>query len=300
MMDWVRARWYVRGALALLTVLSLAYFARALVDIVQADALLWPRTAAWPWVAFSLVLGVLHCAACGLLFAWLIGRSPGGRIESVYLAAQLGKYMPGRVWSVVAQKALLGADAGVFGVLGANVVLAAIVVASQLAAVLGSAAWLAGHRVLALSVAAGTCMLAGIGASMLRRVGQRTGWRILACWSLPHIGVLAAGGALVAMLLTGAAWLALFHGALGYAMDAALALQAVSSASFLAGLLSVLPAGLGMREGAFVALGLDTWPLPHATMPALALLTRAWLLAVDALAIIVGFCGLWWRRRHVA
>lgn len=94
------------------------------------------------------------------------------------------------------------------------------------------------------------------------------------------------------MLLTGSAWVALFGGGLGYAPAEVAHWTAVSGVSFIVGMASLLPSGLGLREAAFIAFSDQMGALTPADAPMLSLLSRVWLLAIDAVAVLMGSAGL--------
>ena len=300
-MKTVALKWMLRTSMLVLTVAGLVFFIRALIEVGSDGGIIWPSSFSWIWLGVSIALGLVQLVCVARIFSWLVGVQPSWRVEAVFLASQLAKYVPGRVWSLFAQKSLLGPDAKLLDVLAANIVIASILLSSQLAAVAGAMGYLRHGILTGLGLAIAVCVIAGGTAALLNRMSLAFKWRVLDGWSRARVGEVTLIGAFISMLVTSFAWISFFGGALGYRFDQAIALQGVSGASFIAGMFSMLPAGLGLREGAFVALGQQEWPLPHSEMLSLALVSRAWLLAIDAFAIVIGVAGTGpWRKRKAS
>ncbi|PRH83496.1 hypothetical protein C6N40_02270 [Arenimonas caeni] len=93
------------------------------------------------------------------------------------------------------------------------------------------------------------------------------------------------------------AWLSVYSLWLGYPLEESFSLYGLSSASIVLGLLSLLPAGLGVREAAFIWLETLPWPLPTKSLLLLAIYGRIWLLLLDVVSAIVGAMWLLASRR---
>jgi hypothetical protein len=284
--------WIMRSFMALITVAAIVFFVDALVDVQRQGALGWPVVRSWPWVVLSLIVGIAHLIVMGGAFVWLLGADSPGRVLCIFLISQSAKYVPGKVWGVVAQHALIGEESRLSRVVGANIALAAILLASQLALAAAAITQTRFGSAAAAGVGLLGCLMAGVVADILRRAHQARGWLVLAPWARPGVGAVTGAASCAALVLTALAWAALFAGGLGYAADVVTAWIVVASASFVAGMLSVLPGGLGIREAAFVAFGSYMPSLDASHAPMLALLTRAWLLAIDAAAVAIGVAGL--------
>lgn len=294
-------KWAMRASMLALTVAGLVFFIRALIMVGRGGGIAWPSSPCWVWLGISIFLGLVQIVCVARIFSWLVGAQPRRRVEAVFLASQLAKYVPGRVWTLFAQKSLLGPGVKFLDVLAANVVIASILLSSQLAAVAGAVGYLEGGVMAGLGLAVAVCLFAGATAALLNRMSSTLQWRVLDGWSRAGVGGVTLVGATVSMLVTSCAWISLFGGAFGYRPDEAIALQGVSGASFIAGMFSLLPAGLGLREGAFVVLGQKEWPLPLSDMMSLALVSRGWLLAIDVCAIVIGVVGAGrWRKRNAS
>jgi uncharacterized membrane protein YbhN (UPF0104 family) len=239
------------------------------------------------------------------LLADLGTRLPLPPAASVFFVGQLGKYVPGSVWSVVAQ-AEMGASLRVprrrMGVVG----------------------------LLAIGLAALTGVLAGLPALPLlfTRVGEHLSWwwvlvagvlgcvlfwprvlnaaiarvlRLLRREPLEHdLGGLAvvvtAGWFLLAWLAAGLSVLVLAHAVAPGQPYSHLFVASVSGFALAssAGMFSVVvPAGVGVRDGVLVLLLATLMPLPAAT--AVAVLSRFLTVAVD---VVVAALGWGWGRAH--
>ena len=185
----------------------------------------------------------------------------------------LARYVPGRVWAV-AGVGLWSERLGIPPGAAASAALATVAVTGAAGAVLALLAYLLAGRVdpralgllgllLALTPAAGSLLVSGRARAPLRAAAAAVG-----CWLL----VGASQTAIAASLDPAAPSLAptIF-------LSAALA--------WLAGLVGLLPAGLGLREAAQVAVLAPL--LPTGVAAAVALLVRAALVLADLAALLV-------------
>ncbi len=251
----------------------------------------WTKVSFWP-IAGALLTGGI--AAWSGVPAWrdlLIGLGSRLRLrdaQRVYLMGQLGKYIPGGVWTVLAQ-ATMAKELRVPRARSGTASLMSILLAVATAAALGAAS---------LAVA-GRAVLGSYGALLLL---------VVPMLALLHPGVLVQVGALAGRLtrrtvaleripartLLGAAgWLALgqlFNGVSFYLLVGSISadysnpLLAIGLFSFAsaAGILVVIaPAGAGARE-AILAFGLSAVTQPGSAV-LIVLLSRVVLTAVDVL-----------------
>jgi uncharacterized membrane protein YbhN (UPF0104 family) len=258
-----------------------------------------------PTVGLAMVaaLGSLLCSLLGwrAALAGLGSRLPLGGAMRVYFLGQLGKYVPGSVWSVVAQVEL-GRDYGVpRRSSGTAVVVATLSALATGLAVAGAGLPMLGPDaygrygwtlfvlpvVLAVLWPPVLNRLIALALRLARRdpmpvlldlgaITQVTGWS-LAAWALygVHVWLLAlgvgAGGATLVLEATAA-----FAGAwcIGF-------------------LLVVAPAGAGAREAALVGLLHPTMPVPEAAV--VALTSR---LVVTVAEVVWGLVALGAERRR--
>jgi len=222
-----------------------------------------------------------------LLAAWS-ARLSWPHAARIWLASNLGKYVPGKIWSIVAMGALAkekGASAIAAG--GSSIVMQVVSVITGLAVAAAFGASSVGLTWVA--AAAVILMLATIAMApwLLPRafafISAVTG-RALSAPSVPVRAVwLATVVTTVSWLLAGLAF-RMFAEALGVARGSTGAYIAVYAASYVAGFLALFaPGGLGVREGALIATmqraGLAT-PVEAA---AIAVASRIWLTVLELL-----------------
>jgi len=280
---WVRVAVWVIGAVALVYLVRVAMG----VDPVEFRRL-WTEVDASMGV-MALAVGVLHVCAASWMIRLLVPPSERSGIFAIVLMSQVAKYAPGKIWGVVMQKALAPPTLSLARLASANVIAMLLVVAAQVAVFLAALAWrssgfpLAVLALLASAVAIFTTLL-----FFARFLGE--GRRIVV---LPEAGPRWCGALAIAWLATAvtlaAAWIALFAGAFGLSPSLVAEGVMLSTASFIAGLASLVPAGLGVREAAFVWLGSLVSGAASAAVLTLALATRVYLVALDLLSASMGF-----------
>lgn len=239
-------------------------------------------------VWFSLLSWRAALAAVG-------ARLPVLACVRVFLPSQLGKYLPGSVWPVVAQSQL-GQRYGIARTRMATGSLLAlglsVVVASAIGAVLLPLLAGSGDTGLALTVVLAAAVVVGAACLHPRVLGPLLD-RVLRLLRRPPVGRLdgreiarAAGAAAVAWLLFGAHAALLTYGLGGRGLAPVIAVIGLPLSS-AAGILVVLaPAGAGVRETVLVLLLRGRLGTEAAT--ALVLLSRGLLAAADLLAAAVG------------
>ena len=216
-------------------------------------------------LAFGLGTMVYFLALGLLAFAWwrMLARFsrrdlPAASTMALYAVSQYGKYLPGNV----AHYALRHGWGRRHGLQHESLGLAALLEAVLLALVALALSLIAdplGARALAsinLPMAI-LCLVGAIAALVWATRWARTSpW--MKRWDIPHLGMstlLEAGVCYVAFFLASAVSLLALAHALGVRVDGFSALLAANAASWLAGFVIVgAPAGLGVREVAFVAL----------------------------------------------
>lgn len=266
-------------------------------DQLQAQPLEWQLQPIWLALSVLIVWSMYAL----LIFAWrtmLAGwgqQLDGWSAARIWTISSLGKYLPGKVWSV-AGMALLAQQAGVpvWAATGSALVLQLLavgtgaVVAGVAGAYMLETAYPGARVLLGLLI---TAAILGLGLTL---------WPPFLRWVLRRTapGAVArspgAGTILVGVMANGVAWvgygLALWLLALGFLPAAGLDLRlaiAVFTASYLAGFLALLaPGGIGVREGVFILLLQGPIGIPAAT--ALAVASRL-LLTLTELGAAVPF-----------
>jgi len=221
-----------------------------------------------------------------------------GDAARICMLANLGKYLPGKVWSI-AGAAILAQEAGVAppaAVAGA-VTLQALALASgvTLVGLMAPAAFGSlSPSVRALTLVLGVVAVIGVAALSSRRalgaVQQAWPRATLRLEPIAPRALLAAYGVnLFAWCAYGLAFLCLVKGLTPSAPISWPEATGVFTLSYLAGLIALFaPAGLGPREGVFVLL--LTGPLGPRLAVALAVATRV-LLTITELGAAVPFLG---------
>jgi glycosyltransferase 2 family protein len=281
---WLAAQWVFAVAVIWYAARSLAGHWSEAGDRLMATRPVWSLVG----VATVLVLAsyvVLIDAWRRLLAAWS-ARLTWLHAARIWLASNLGKYVPGKIWSILAMGALArerGASAVAAG--GSSLVMQAMSVVTGLtvAAVFGAttrgALW---GAVLAVAITIAAIVTApAILPRLAVRLSALTG-RSVPVPAVPQRAVwLAAGTTVVAWLLTGYAF-RLFSESLGIARGATGAYIAVYAASYVAGFLALFaPGGIGVREGALVATMHRAGLATPAEAAVVAVASRIWLTVLE-------------------
>jgi uncharacterized membrane protein YbhN (UPF0104 family) len=254
----------------------------------------------WGWIgaAAALVLatyGLLIQVWVAHLRAWGV-RLPFGQAARLWFVANLGRYIPGKIWGLgtmavmarqrnVAPVAALGSSITVMGigmVAGFAVVVAtgagvidAVLAEGGVAAPPGA---VAGAALVAVLLLAATPLI----VPRLIRVASRSARPPIAPPDLaPRSVWLVAVGTAMSWILYGIAFSWFVRGILDVAAGGVAGYIAVYTASYLLGLIALIPGGIGVREGGLVlgleALGLAT--APEALL--LAVTSRIWLTILE-------------------
>jgi hypothetical protein len=219
-----------------------------------------------------------------------------GPAARVWFASNLGKYIPGKIWTVTAMVVMM-AKAGVPSAkTGASVVVIAIAQAASGFAVvimtsLPALREITGgvNGVIAATVGMALCLLAApILARQWNRIAVRLGREQLSVEvPLSAVGIALAGTA-ISWWLYGIAFKLLVMSVLGTAIGPTSDYVAAYTSSYLVGLLALFaPGGLGARE---VALSLVLPALGLATQAQAAVITvvsRLWLTVVELVPSVI-------------
>lgn len=286
--------------------LSLAGLA-ILVWVVWSEWTLLMQTLRGLDAGLSLISLVLLCCAnfCIAVLFMGIARHVGVReatrleIMATYLVSQVAKYLPGKVWSVAMQSLYLGNRVGNVQLVLVNIELA--FVALVLTTVIGLAllaglqsSYVVGMLVLVMGAVAIQWMLArGLMVAMALWLVRKL--RIGLQYSQeqsPYEDSWRAKVALFLLLIIFASlyiagWGLLSGPAIGQDLNQAMLLVAVMALSYVIGMLSLVPAGLGVRELAMIVLG-GLGQLDPSLVAAIALVTRAMLIALDVVTTLAG------------
>jgi len=277
---------------------------------------------AWAWLAhanpFLIVasLGSLLASFYGsaLLFVASIqggslssGHGGQHKLIASFLLSQIGKYIPGRVWSIALQKALLGTDLPIQSAVLTNLKLAILSLVLAAGAAIAFMVWSS------FGLFLGFVAFSAVGIALFIlfafRLSARTGVVLQRLWPLaarllyegaqqkPQINILGIVGIILYELGYCVGWLCLMLASASVNLDAGLRLTALLSLSYVIGLISLLPAGLGAREGALLVIG-GWYGMETASLASVAIVTRLALLVVEFAAALLGTAILALQKWH--
>ncbi|MDQ6718044.1 MAG: hypothetical protein M3Z17_06820 [Gemmatimonadota bacterium] len=221
-----------------------------------------------------------------VLGAWG-GELTYGDAARIWCLSNLGKYVPGNVWSLTAM-GVMSRDRGVSAVAatGSSIIMQLLTLAIGLGVVLLTGARLVGQPIVLAGVLVVLFILIGVAPRILpaivRTLASFTGWSI----PVPEIPAVVVWGATLAAgitwLLYGLAFQLFTEGLLGSASGATMSYIAVYTAAYILGFISpIAPAGLGVREVALAA-GMTRFGLAGEGDAALvAIAARAWLTILE-------------------
>jgi uncharacterized membrane protein YbhN (UPF0104 family) len=260
------------------------------------------------WLAAALLLGTVNLLGMAGLWTWLTGRlgEPIGQAEgaAAWVGANLGRYIPGKVWQLAGLAVYMRAR----GRSGSVVLVSALVfqIVVLLTGVTAALLTLRGRIGLAFGGSPLLALLVGIGLVVLLHpavLRRATGWlaRLLGengpeVTALIEEGRAGRGGATWALgaALMAAWWI---YGAGLWCLVAAFAgpgfadiwtLTGVFAASYVAGYLAfVTPGGLVVREGAMILLIASLTPLPASVAAVIAVAARIWTIVSELVAFAV-------------
>lgn len=266
----------------------------------------------WRPATLPLVFGTLFLLAMFFAHAFLwrriladlaIGRPDARTTVRIYFLAGLGRYVPGKVLQLVGF-AVLAREAGMSGI---HAVAAAII--GQLAflatgllllamllpgfgggwpALLGAGLLAGGAAV--LWVVGGTRLGHGVRERIRSAAGERMGARLQAAFELadrvrPRAAFVWLAGYAGSWVLLGIGFtlfvMAFIPEALGYAGPVSGSL----AASYVAGYLTLVPAGIGVREGALATLLARIAVIPAPAAVVIALSSRIWATVVELMPL---------------
>lgn len=234
--------------------------------------------------AVTLVAYALLIEGWRRLIAGAGERLPWLDASVIWLAGNLGKYVPGKVWSIVAMSGM-AAERGVSPAVaaGSSVVMQVVTIAAGAAVVVASGGAIPGGPVAAVvlvaAIIAALLALPAIIPRLLKLAGKRA----------ENVKVPPRGTLWFAIVVACAAWVLLSLGFMLFvrailpdSSGSVLAYVSAYTASYIAGFLAPFaPGGIGVREPALVIAmtGLDLASTADAAVIAVA--SRLWLTVVE-------------------
>ncbi len=247
----------------------------------------------WAWVGLATLIVFLTYVL--LIETWRRVLIASGETLPFFVAARiwfvsnLGKYVPGKVWSIAAMT-LMSREQSVSPLVaaGSSVLVQLLSIATGIAVVLVAGVQAVENRVLAAGVLVVVVALVAAAPRLLpaaaRVAASLTGKQI----EMPHIAARtvwsAAARSMISWIAYGIAFQFFVRGILGTSSGASASYVAVYAASYIIGFLALFaPGGAVVRESALVTgmvrLGLSS----QADALAIAIASRLWLTAVEIL-----------------
>lgn len=256
-----------------------------------------------PWLLMiSIILGVLFTSLQALLFASLVGKygnQAGSRaLASAYLVSQPGKYIPGKIWTVLLQSLALDRGTKLWNIAIANIelVLISCIQVTTLGAVLLT---ISSPMIAALVFIIGLMFSAAVSRSpfafwLTRLAPSMTNSIRLAVDSNPNhrlgmMRVLWLNSASLAANIIASSCVLLAVGTDVLAADRVPILASIYM-GFAVSIIAVpIPAGLGIREAAAAILATVIAPtLSASTIISVAIFFRCWQILVDIGCTLLG------------
>jgi glycosyltransferase 2 family protein len=306
--DW---RTLLRGTIAVvIAIVVIRFVAQKWVELRLSAAALRPSWSGLILASVAVFIGyaILIASWRLLLRTW---NSPLGlrAAARIWFVSSLGKYVPGKVWSIGAM-AVLAKDAGAspIAATGSAIIMQLVNLAAGFAvvALAGAGDLLAAYPILRIgawiTVVVTLVGLAYGPALLLWAVRQGT--RLLR-QPMPAMPVISRATLVVVFVANVAAWAAYGIGfgvfwtaLLGHGGGISLAALAVYTASYLLGFLAlVVPGGLGVRETALTGLLISLRLATPADAALLAAASRIWLTVLEILPGLAFLPGTSLRRR---
>jgi uncharacterized membrane protein YbhN (UPF0104 family) len=258
----------------------------------------------WPWVIGATIIVFLTYLL--LIETWrriLVGWNahlPFGIAARIWFVSNLGKYLPGKIWSIAAMS-VMAREHGVSPVAaaGSSVLIQLVTIATGIVLVIITGIGAVDQPLLA--IVTGVVLILSLAALpiLLPRLAEIAGSLTGKTIEVPPLPAtilwLSVVRSLVSWIAYGIAFQLFVVGILGKSSGATLSYIAVYAASYIIGFLALFaPGGVVVRESALVAgmvrLGLASQPDAFAV----AVASRLWLTVVE---LVPGFIAMAFSRR---
>jgi len=247
----------------------------------------------WVWIAAATMLVAVTYLLLietwrRILIAWSAGL-PFSVASRIWFVSNLGKYVPGKIWSIAAMSAMARSNAvSPVAAAGSSILIQFISIAAGIGVVLVAGAQAIDRPLLAAVVVA--VLLVGIGVTPLllpRLVAGGAGLlgkQVVVPPMAPSVVWWAFARAALSWLMYGVAFQLFIRGVLGEAAGATTSYIAVYAASYIIGFLALFaPGGAVVRESAMVAGMLRLGLSGQADALTIAIASRLWLTVVELL-----------------
>jgi uncharacterized membrane protein YbhN (UPF0104 family) len=245
----------------------------------------------WQWIGAATILVLLSYVLLiegwrRVMDAWS-SHLPFGQAARIWFLSNLGKYVPGNIWSLTAMGVMArGRGVSALAAAGSSVVMQAVSLVTGAAIVIVTGARLLGQPVL---VGISVLILLGILVSAPRFLPPLAVWvgsiigRDIAPPSVPAASIwTAAVASTLSWLLYGFAFELFVRGLLGASPGELSSYIAVYTAAYILGFISpIAPAGLGVREFTLAAFMTQLGLANEADAALIAIAARLWLTVVE-------------------
>ena len=251
----------------------------------------------WTWIALATLIVFLTYWL--LIETWRrIVEASGEKLAPndaarIWFVSNLGKYVPGKVWSIAAMT-VMAKNQRVSPVVaaGSSVLTQLITVAAGIGVALVAGAGTLDRPVIAIVAAvvivAGLIAAPAILPALGRTAGSLTGRQIVLPSMSPKVVWLAMGSGVAAWIAYGIAFQFFVRGVLGSSAGATSSYIAVYAASYIIGFLALFaPGGAVVRESAMVTGMVRLGLTGQADALAVALASRLWLTVTELLPGLV-------------
>jgi uncharacterized membrane protein YbhN (UPF0104 family) len=306
------ARWLLRAAqLALLIAVGYGVWRSVAARL---EGFEWQDLASYPPNVWLLALSSALLVGVNVAHAFLwrhilrdlgIGTPSARTTLRIYFVSSLGRYLPGKLWQLAGLAAMSSREgmpalqAGAASMLGqlAFLTTGLLLLAALLPeASRGATALTAAAALTVFASATFVVVATPIGHRarvwLERRGGPRLGPRLRATLELadrirPRDALLWLAGYGATWVVIGIAFTLFAAAFVPGSIPDARQLAAAVAASYLAGLLLFTPAGIGVREGALLAMLAETQSIPGPAALLIAALSRIWFTAGELLPLLL-------------
>lgn len=245
----------------------------------------------WGWILIATAIVVATYIV--LIETWRrVINASGERLSfsdaaRIWFISNLGKYVPGKIWSIAAMSMMAqrsNVSAGVAA--GSSIIVQLVSIAAGIAIVLVCGARLVENRFIGMAILAVIALLVvtlPLTVRMLARAARSVTGREVALPVIPQSAVwMTVAGSSVAWIAYGIAFQLFVRGILGSSAGATTSYIAVYAASYIIGFLALFaPGGAVVRESAIVT-GMVRFALSgQADALAIALTSRLWLTVTE-------------------
>jgi glycosyltransferase 2 family protein len=247
----------------------------------------------WPWIGAATAIVVLTYLL--LIETWRrVILASGetlhfGDAARIWFVSNLGKYVPGKIWSIAAMT-MMAKDSHVSPVVaaGSSVLMQLVSVAAGIGVVLVTGAQAVDHP--RIAILAATLIVIGLAAipvilpALGRAAATLTGKNIVLPRMSATVVWMAVGSSVISWIAYGIAFQLFVRGILGNSAGATTSYIAVYAASYIIGFLALFaPGGAVVREGAMVTGMLRLALSGQADALVIAVASRLWLTVTELL-----------------